>query len=493
MSTDTSTDSASNPGQSGPKGGKPGAMTMAMQAVRVAPSGPKILRIGVIQNGKIVEERLIRKRESVAVGTSEKNHFIVHESVLPARFELFQLVGSDYILNFTDAMEGRVALPGGVQDLKKLRSSGGARNAGSHWQIKLNDSSRGKVVIGATTLLFQFVTPPPVQPRPQLPATVRGGFAKSIDWLFTAFMVFTYMTFFAFVVYLESSDWPVKGDMAEIPEEFAKFILDEPEPPEEEETPETQEETEEEEETQVAEAEPQRKVKETPSQASEVTAEQAAKSAEARAAIAEQATQAAEALLLGALGDGGALSDVLAGGAVTGNAADVLAQAEGVGVATSQAGSLRTRSGGEGSGQGGDLGSLRAAGGDATKARAEGGAIQERRIRGKVAFQSGDEIGGAGIFDQSQVTRMIRGRQSAFRRCYETALRNNPSLSGKVVVEFTIQERGNVSSARAVENTTNDPGLGTCVMGVVRSLRWREGPEGGSVTFAYPFVFAPQS
>ena len=31
---------------------------------------PKILRIGIIQNGKIVEERLVRKRENVTIGQS---------------------------------------------------------------------------------------------------------------------------------------------------------------------------------------------------------------------------------------------------------------------------------------------------------------------------------------------------------------------------------------------------------------------------------------
>ena len=143
---------------SGP-GNRPGAMTMAMQAVSVRPTGPKVLRIGIIQAGKIVEERVIRRRESVTVGSSEKNHFVIHTEGMPARFELFQLVGTDYILNFTNIMTGRVGLPGGVQDLTQMRDSGAARNAGTHYQVKLNDNSRGKVVIGNTTLLGLPVVP----------------------------------------------------------------------------------------------------------------------------------------------------------------------------------------------------------------------------------------------------------------------------------------------------------------------------------------------
>jgi len=160
----------STPTQQGPQGpqasqgnrpgGRPGAMTMAMQAVAVRPSGPKVLRVGVIQGDKMVEERIIRRRETVTVGASERNHFII--SALPGSFELFQLVGPDYILNFTEAMRGRVGLAGGVEKLENLRASGAARNAGQYWQVKLSDSSRGRVTIGDTTLLFQFIDAPPV-------------------------------------------------------------------------------------------------------------------------------------------------------------------------------------------------------------------------------------------------------------------------------------------------------------------------------------------
>ena len=94
-------------------GGRPGAMTMAMQAVNIKPIGPKVLRIGVIQGGKIVEERIVRKRETVTVGSSERNHFVLNASGIAPRFELFQLVGNDYILNFTETMSGRVGLPVG--------------------------------------------------------------------------------------------------------------------------------------------------------------------------------------------------------------------------------------------------------------------------------------------------------------------------------------------------------------------------------------------
>jgi TonB family protein len=477
-------------------GSRPGAMTMAMNAVSVRPTGPKVLRIGIIQAGKIVEERVIRRRESVTVGSSEKNHFVIHTDGMPARFELFQLVGSDYILNFTNIMTGRVGLPGGVQDLTQMRDSGAARNAGTHYQVKLNDNSRGKVVIGNTTLLFQFVVPPTVQPRPQLPAAARAGFVRSIDWLFTAFMVFTFMSMFGFIVYLENADWPIDSGLSAVPEEVAKLIFEEPAPPPEEKPEQTVDDG------KQAEAEQTKtpsKQADKPTKAEEPgppkdTEAEAAAVAEKSARIAQEAAQAAEALIVGALSSeaGGALADVLAGGAVTGNAQDILSQAMGVGVAKSgSGGDLRQRSGGGTTGASG-LGSLARKEGT-TGAVGEGGQVTERTVRGSVKSSPGDEVGGSGDFDSNLVVQLIKTRLRAIQMCYEQQLRRNPSLAGKVTIEFTIQTRGNVTDVKVKENTTGDAAVGTCVANTVSTFRFNPGPEGGSVTYAYPFVFQPQN
>jgi len=477
-------------------GGRPGAMTMAMQAVNIKPIGPKVLRIGVIQGGKIVEERIVRKRETVTVGSSERNHFVLNAAGVAPRFELFQLVGNDYILNFTESMSGRVGLPAGVQTLEQLRTSGAARNAGTHWQVKLNDSSRGKVVIGDVTLLFQFVTPPPVQPRPQLPAAARGGFAKSIDWMFTAFVLFSFMGHFGLVVYLENADWPIDQGLGVIPKQYVDLIMiEEPEPEPEpviDEGPADEP---------VAEA-PAPAKQEQPEKSSGDNgqpkpgdqADHAGEVAQKSAAIAEEAAAAAEALLLGALSTegGGALADVLAGGAVTGNAADVLAQAAGVGIANGSAGAVKMRSGGDSGGKVGDLGSLGAVGGKS--GIKEGGTLSEGApIKGNIKMDGGDDIGGSGEFDSKLVTAEVKKRLRAIQICYEQQLRRNPGLQGKVTVEFTIEQSGTVSKAVATSNTTNDPAVASCVVDTVKRFRFNPGPEGGSVSYSYPFVFAPQN
>jgi TonB family protein len=337
-----------------------------------------------------------------------------------------------------------------------------------------------------------------VQPRPQLPAAARGGFAKSIDWMFTAFVLFSFMTHFGFVVYLENADWPIEQGIGVIPDQFVDLIFtqEEPPPPEETEQGPTTEETAKPETTKPEKAPSNSENKaDKPDKGEKAPGDQGEPStAEKSARIAEEAAAAAEALLLGALSaeGGGALNDVLAGGAVTGNAEDVLAQASGVGVAQgTQGGTLRTHSGGGGSGKTSGLGGLAAAGG--SKQVGEGGALSEKEVRGNIKMEDGDEIGGTGEFDAKLVVAEVRKRLGAIKACYERELRRNPTLQGKVTVQFTIEQSGTISKASATENTTKDDAVASCVVDAVKRFRFNPGPEGGSVVFAYPFVFAPQS
>ena len=50
---------------------------------------PKILRIGIVQGGRIVEERLVRQREHITIGQSAKNMFVVPSDALPRQWMLF--------------------------------------------------------------------------------------------------------------------------------------------------------------------------------------------------------------------------------------------------------------------------------------------------------------------------------------------------------------------------------------------------------------------
>jgi hypothetical protein len=147
------------------------------------PQGPRqrILRIGVLLGGKIVEERLIRERTPVSIGQSMKNTFSIPIEGLPLEFTLFALDEGRYSLRFLNKMDGRLSDSGGQVNTLDALKARGAQQHGDYWQVPLTDNARGKLSFGDLTILFQFVTEPPRQPKPMLPASVRGTFADRFE------------------------------------------------------------------------------------------------------------------------------------------------------------------------------------------------------------------------------------------------------------------------------------------------------------------------
>src|SRR4051812_444599 len=100
---------------------------MASQAAARAQAGgsgvpkAKILRIGIIQGGRIVEERLVRKRENITIGQSARNMFVVPSDVLPRQWLLFEVSGNNYVAHFSEAMDARIAVGSDIISLADLR------------------------------------------------------------------------------------------------------------------------------------------------------------------------------------------------------------------------------------------------------------------------------------------------------------------------------------------------------------------------------------
>jgi TonB family protein len=475
---------------------------------------PRVLRIGVLRGEDIVDDRIVPRVETVFVGTSDECHFEVRSRKLEApKFALFEVVDGAYHLRFTQEMDGRLGLRGEVKGFAELRLSGLATREetpdGEVFRIALPKTARGKVIVGGTTLLFELVVaPPPVEeperaaplaaepspPRKQaragLPAAMRAGLFGDVDWYFTSFVVSSFLLFFIGFVLLETYDPVVENDEAILAERYARFVFDEPTPPP---PPPEEIEAETEEETEEDDAEP---VPAPSQRAPSRQASDAPATEEQRASLTREIGHQVETAVMGAVSEiEGSLADALAAGLdMRVSAADAIAQAQGVGVADGTAGNLLTREGGSGSGSGerGTLGALAGAatGGGREIATRE---VAEARVRGRVGLAGGGITGGSGDFDSSTVRQMISRRIRAIQACYERALRQNPNAAGRVVVRFTIETSGTVSNASAVENSTGDPGVATCVVGTVGRFRFSPGPTGGSVTVSYPFVFAPQS
>jgi hypothetical protein len=455
-----------------------GNMTAVMRAV--ASSGPKVLRIGLIQGGRVVEERIIKQRTSVTIGPNEKNMFVIPGGDLPASFRLFELVGSDYHLNFTPMMKGRLALPTGLSDLNNLRGQARASGQGGH-QIQLTEDSRGKVVVGDTTFLFQFVAPPPIQPRPQLPVSVTRG-AASVDWPTTVIAAFSFLVHFCAIgsIYSDWLDPVVDYDVNVSGLVESVKSLPAPPPVEEPEQPAPEEKKAQADAPKAEAPKPTAKAAPTPAGKEHVSKAQAA-------AIGNELASLEMATLAALSGVGPATANVLRSGEVPTSALDAAAASE-AGVSAS---------GGSGLKLGGAGGTVRpgAAGGGLASIGATGksggtGSGTTQQVKGPHGSANmGDAaVAGGSVSDASRVVAQMR---AGFRACYNRGLAENPDIEGKIQLNIRVGPTGQVAGVTATKTGNIPDSVVECVKSRANSANF-SAPQGGAAVVQVPVSFVKQ-
>lgn len=449
----------------------------------------KVLRIGVIRGGKIIEEKLIRRRTTVNVGTATRNNVVLPAANAPKSFTLFEIRGNDYYLSFTDDMTGRVSVAEQAADLQSLKAQDLVRKSGNTYQLKLSDASRGRVSIGECIILFQFVAPPPEPVRPQLPASVRGYWMRNIDWPYTSTLGTTLAVML--VLWIWAGQVDIRDDemkIEDIPDRFAKLVMpDKPIDIEEGDGegagPEVDK--------------PKKKKKPKKDEAAgdgEGDGEKGKPlSASAKRAAMEKKVAGRGLLkVLGAKGTasgvsaGGAVADVFGDGAVGGSGEGAFDGIGGLDIADA-AGQRGSR------GMGGatevasveDMGTRGVVGGAGRGTRRKNEAKVVARVS-SAALQEFDSDSRS----QADIKRTIRRRLGGIKHCYEKRLKRNPDLKGKIVIRFVVHPGGKVIEVEVVENTTADSALASCIASRVRAIRFPPA-EGGETIVTYPFILAP--
>lgn len=148
-------------------------------------------------------------------------------------------------------------------------------------------------------------------------------------------------------------------------------------------------------------------------------------------------------------------------------------------------------------GGGGPLGSQRAVGGlSSTEGTGrcdprEGdcqGTIRRRAeaTRTAVVVRERPQVGT--FLRREEIERVVRRHSRGIQYCYDRALQGAPSLSGRVLINWTIGLDGRVSHATVAEDTLEDGAVARCIAVEVQRMRFPT-PDGGHVAVSYPFTF----
>lgn len=166
---------------------------------------------------------------------------------------------------------------------------------------------------------------------------------------------------------------------------------------------------------------------------------------------------------------------------------------------------------GTGSGVGDDLGGTGATRGSQGKGSGAGGNVdgeyvvkkgpidagEQRAAKGtggegtgprEVAVKPGTASGDFGSLTREEIDKVVRGRASLIKACYQRELNRKRELSGKLVVNFVIAADGTVKSTRIDPSSSlRDEGVEGCVRPIITKLRF---PAKGGGIVNYPFLFS---
>lgn len=428
----------------------------------------KVLRIGIIQDGKIVQERLIKAGEAVSVGESPKNTFVFPKTHLPsASFVIFKPSGKGYVLQFTAGMKGKISAGGAVVALQKLLEDPAVTKKGGVASLPLTEQDRGKISVDSVTVLFQFVAPPPQKAvKPIQAMDFRPRLIEEDDPIFLGFLGVWAALGLVLAIWVWQAD-PPELTIDDVPERFVKLVVVEKPPPELPPEPTDQGAQ------KSGEAQKEQENKGPKSEIDKIKGENQLKENVLKNSV--LLTK-----LIGTTGESSSgfvenlWSDQEQG---LGNVDAALRDAAG---ATGDAGAA-TRTGGAGGTGASDIGELGTIGG--------GGASDVSvvvKVKPRVSAEGGS-IAGTG--DENQIKATVNRYTGQLTYCYEKQLKVNPNLQGRIEVGWTVVAGAVTGAPYIIANTTGDSALADCVTGKIR--RWQF-PADADGPMSWPFVFTAQ-
>ena len=430
---------------------------------------PRIIKVGILRDGKMAAERVLKGGQKLSVGTDPSSTFQLMGEGAPKNLDVLVAEGDQFFLVVDPEIRGKVAIPQGLLDLERYADKiQDLEDPADHF-IKLDLKSKGKIAIGDCTILFQVMATPPQPPIRTMPKDMKGGYVNRMDVSFVLILVLSALLHLGMIQYVNAL--PISETLSNA--ETKRFMIKVTDvkitdiPPEEE----------------VLEDKPLGDEKEKEKKKDDKGKKsKAGGSGNGEAEEKGVETKGLLALITADSGSGSVANLINELGTDSG-IKDIVGRISGINVA--KAGDALTRKGDGGSGvstvDAGSLGRTGSSSGVGT------GKKKTHIVKAKVSSSGGV----SGSLSATSVRGKIRRYVGGIRYCYERELKSDPTLSGKVSVSFSIDGSGGVAGCSVSANTLGNASVGSCVCR--RINRWKFDPpeDGGSSSVNYTFIFTP--
>ncbi len=174
----------------------------------------KRLRIGVIDSNMVIDEFIVKKN-SVTIGSSNKNDIVIKDELFIKQYKLFSIKDSSIELHLNGSIKATID-SNSIKDDKT---------------IKITEENRGKIELSnGLKILFQFIEISQEEKLPKrLPKEFRKKMRDYIDWKFITPLVLSFLIHAISVSWMQSLDLSSVEviSMNKIPDRFREVIIQE--------------------------------------------------------------------------------------------------------------------------------------------------------------------------------------------------------------------------------------------------------------------------
>lgn len=96
---------------------------------------------------------------------------------------------------------------------------------------------------------------------------------------------------------------------------------------------------------------------------------------------------------------------------------------------------------------------------------------------------------------RQDIQTIIMARRDEARACYDKGLKDHPGIEGDLTVKWLIDPAGKVADASvdSSKSTINEPGVGSCIVEIIKKITFAPSKGGFETRANYPFNFHPKT